>query len=139
MGAVMDDWHSHHCLGAVVARLVQPAGRIAAMSARTQAAPAAAGGRLTSIGRQLVELVTFAKDLVAVHWADANTKYWNLTILLGAAVMIGALWVAAAMLAEDERMEAERSAIRQNDNLALALEEQTYRTLKSVEQIIGQV
>jgi uncharacterized membrane protein YvbJ len=63
------------------------------------------------------------------------TKWSRLNIAIAAfcLVLIGAIWTAVVVQTQVNRAETIANAIRQNSNLALALEEHSVRTIKGVD------
>jgi diguanylate cyclase (GGDEF)-like protein/PAS domain S-box-containing protein len=57
-------------------------------------------------------------------------------IAVGCVALIGALWAVTAQRIQFERKHDIQQAIQVNNNLALALEEQTARTIRSVDQTL---
>ena len=57
-------------------------------------------------------------------------------IIAGSLVLIASVWLLTLERVGYERDEAEKSVVRQNTNLAMALEEQTTSTIKQVEQAL---
>ena len=63
----------------------------------------------------------------------------NTAIATFNAILIGVLWNAAFGLLQTEREDTIRAAIDRNDNLAVAFEQYTVRTLESANAVIRQL
>lgn len=70
---------------------------------------------------------------------SAVTRYprGNFAIALACLFLIGIAWWVTLDRVRFERAETIANAVKQNENLALAYEEQTIRTLKGVEQAVS--
>lgn len=60
----------------------------------------------------------------------------NLAIIVFNAALIAAVWIAVLEVARIDRQETIKSAIGRNDNLAIAFEQYTVRTIESADAII---
>lgn len=76
-------------------------------------------------------------DLLRRCWTRACS--WEVLIALSSLVIICVIWAATLERVRFERADAVSDAVRQNSNLALALEEHTMRTLRTVDQALVQV
>ena len=60
----------------------------------------------------------------------------NTAIVLFNAILIGILWNAVLGLVQTERQDTIRAAIDRNDNLAIAFEQYTIRTIENADAVI---
>ena len=69
------------------------------------------------------------------HWFSTSLGV-NTAIVLFNAILIGIMWNAVFGLVRTERQDTIRAAIDRNDNLAIAFEQYTVRTLQSADAVI---
>ena len=69
------------------------------------------------------------------HWFSTSLGV-NTTIVLFNAILIGLLWYAVFERVRVEREDTIRAAINRNDNLAIAFEQYTIRTIESADAVI---
>lgn len=75
------------------------------------------------------------KNKTASRWLPTNIG-GNLAIVVFNAALIGMVWIAVLEIANVDRRETINSAIDRNDNLAIALEQYTQRTIESADAVI---
>lgn len=69
------------------------------------------------------------------RWYRCLGTRLNLGILLGCALVVTGIWWATLQRIDFEREQAVATAMEANANLAIAFEQQVFRTLKSAEQV----
>lgn len=74
-------------------------------------------------------------DKAARRWSPTGIKV-NLAIIVFNAALIGAVWIAALEVVRTDREETINAAIERNDNLAIAFEEYTTRTIESADAVL---
>lgn len=75
------------------------------------------------------------KNKTASRWSPTNIGV-NLAIVVFNAALVGTVWIAVLEIANVDRRETINSAIDRNDNLAIALEQYTRRTIESADAVI---
>ncbi|MCZ2406350.1 MAG: hypothetical protein LC097_06410 [Burkholderiales bacterium] len=68
-------------------------------------------------------------------WAGLAGAPLNLVIALVSAAAIAGIWLTTLQRIAFEREQAQASAMQSNANLAIAFEQQVFRTLKAAEQV----
>ena len=63
------------------------------------------------------------------------TAPWRFTVLLVCALAVASIWLATLQRIAFEREQAASAVMQSNANLAIAFEQQMFRTLKAAEQI----
>ncbi len=66
---------------------------------------------------------------------DAPAAPWRFTVVLVCALVVAGIWLATLQRITFEREQAASAAMQSNANLAIAFEQQMFRTLKAAEQI----
>jgi PAS domain S-box-containing protein len=67
---------------------------------------------------------------------EAETRAARLAIVLGCAALVAAVWILAIERIHYERAEAIADAVRQNNNLIVAFEQQTLRAVRAVDAAV---
>ena len=71
----------------------------------------------------------------AAPWLSSVTAPWRFTVLLVCALAVASIWLATLQRIAFEREQAASAVMQSNANLAIAFEQQMFRTLKAAEQI----
>ncbi len=75
------------------------------------------------------------RDAPAAPWRGRMAAPWRFTVVLVCALVVAGIWLATLQRITFEREQAASAAMQSNANLAIAFEQQMFRTLKAAEQI----